>query len=499
MLKPQHWIPHSLYQKNIINSLRSLYDSYKDRINEYSELIDKLFYLNLDDAYKVLAPFYSHTGRPAKFQAEILRSLVAMTHLRIYSITKWVKKLRTDKILAIICGFDPDDIPGIGTFYDFLDRFWLANSEPSNVRVPHSKPKKPSKQQDKLPPRHPNVVRDIVRKITSGRNVSLGPQKVISILFSEIAVKPSIKMGLVKPNSVLTSDGAPLESPSNPYGKKLCDCFKNGIKHCNCKRHFSDPSANWGWDSYHKRYFFGYTLYTISTNNNHYDLPLHFILPQANRHDSVSAVVALSQLKAIYPDYNFSYFIADSAHDNIATYKLCRFYRLNPIIDLNPKNSSKEKIANLDSYGRPICPLGLPMVNWGYNKDRCRIKWRCPALTRKNFKKQIGECPIKDRCSSSSYGRVMYTYPEVNPRLFTNPPRGSNLWNELYTRNRSSVERCIKRILVDYELEKARVYSRKQWIWRIALVCINIHLDAWIDFARLNIVESLTSWAEEVA
>lgn len=132
------------------------------------------------------------------------------------------------------------------------------------------------------------------------------------------------------------------------------------------------------------------------------------------------------------------------------------------------------------------------MVNWGYNKDRCRIKWRCPIVTSKNVKEQIGECPIKDICSSSSYGRVVYTYPEVNPRLFTNPPRRSNVWYKLYTRNRSSIERCIKRILVDYELEKARVYSRKQWIWRIALVCINIHLDAWIDFAKLDIVGSLT-------
>lgn len=38
----------------------------------------------------------------------------------------------------------------------------------------------------------------------------------------------------------------------------------------------------------------------------------------------------------------------------------------------------------------------------------------------------------------------------------------SILWNKLYTKNRSSVERYIKRILVDYDLEKARVYSRKR-------------------------------------
>jgi len=73
--------------------------------------------------FPTLSPYYSNTGRPAKYQAEILRSLIAMTHLKIYSITKWVRKLRSDRILAIICGFDPDNVPGVGTFYDFLNRF----------------------------------------------------------------------------------------------------------------------------------------------------------------------------------------------------------------------------------------------------------------------------------------------------------------------------------------------------------------------------------------
>jgi len=88
MLKTQHWTQHSLYQKNLISSLKKFLPSYRDKIEEYSKLIDKLFYLNLDSAYHVLSPYYSNTGRPAKYQAEILRSLVAMTHLKIHSITK---------------------------------------------------------------------------------------------------------------------------------------------------------------------------------------------------------------------------------------------------------------------------------------------------------------------------------------------------------------------------------------------------------------------------
>jgi len=172
-----------------------------------------------------------------------------MTHLKIHSITKWARKLKNDKVLSIICGFDPDNIPGIGTFYDFLNRFWLSNNEPGKIMLPHKKPKKPSNQSEKLPPKHPNVVKNIVDRIINGREVSLGPQRVVSLLFSEVTVKPSIKMGLIEPNAKITSDGAPAESPSNPYSKKICDCSKKGIRRCGCKRRFSDPSAGWGWDS----------------------------------------------------------------------------------------------------------------------------------------------------------------------------------------------------------------------------------------------------------
>ena len=58
-------------------------------------------------------------------------------------------------------------------------------------------------------------------------------------------------MGLIKDaNQIsISGDGAPVESPANPYGKKICNCSRKGIKHCKCKRRFSDPSAEWGWDS----------------------------------------------------------------------------------------------------------------------------------------------------------------------------------------------------------------------------------------------------------
>ncbi len=58
---------------------------------------------------------------------------------------------------------------------------------------------------------------------------------------------------------------------------------------------------------------------------------------------------------------------------------------------------------------------------------------------------------------------------------------------------------AINQILVNYQLERARVRSRRQWYWRILFAGVNIHLDAWLDYIRLNTVGHLSSWAEEAA
>jgi hypothetical protein len=94
MLKTSDWSQHSLYQKNLLNSLKRLLPLYRDRVKEYSCLIDKLSYLNLDKAYQILSPYYSNTGRPAKYQAEVLRSPSKIIFLKLYCFLKFDKKAK---------------------------------------------------------------------------------------------------------------------------------------------------------------------------------------------------------------------------------------------------------------------------------------------------------------------------------------------------------------------------------------------------------------------
>ncbi|GAW31982.1 transposase, partial [Carboxydocella sp. JDF658] len=123
-------------------------------------------------------------------------------------------------------------------------------------------------------------------------------------------------------------------------------------------------------------------------------------------------------------------------------------------------------------------------VNWGFQQDRCRIKWRCP-----NYMK-LDQCPDHEKCSPSKYGRVIYTKPSWDLRLFTPTPRGSQEWKETYAR-RTSVERTFKRILVDYKIEQARARSKKRWFWQALLAAINQHLDAQISVIKPNILAEI--------
>ncbi|MBM7856130.1 hypothetical protein JOC37_002560 [Desulfohalotomaculum tongense] len=94
------------------------------------------------------------------------------------------------------------------------------------------------------------------------------------------------------------------------------------------------------------------------------------------------------------------------------------------------------------------------MVNWGFQNDCCRIKWRCPLVLGK-----VDFCSCKDKCSTSNYGRTVYTKPSWDLRIFTPVSRSSAVWKQ-EMKNRTSVERLNKNILVDYGLEKARAKGK---------------------------------------
>lgn len=101
-------------------------------------------------------------------------------------------------------------------------------------------------------------------------------------VFRFAALVPSLKDGLIPADGVtISGDGTCVHFHASPHGHKVCNCCENGIFHCSCNRHFSDPDAHWGWDSDEEIFYFGHPLYMLCSHNAHIgiDLPLHIRFP----------------------------------------------------------------------------------------------------------------------------------------------------------------------------------------------------------------------------
>jgi len=471
------WQSHADYQLFIATELSIIAKSNPLALLEYETSISKLYIMNLDPLRPIIAPLYSSTGRPSKNQPEIFRSLVLMNNLK-YSLDEWVVKLSMNRVLQTACGFFSGELPGIASYYDFIGRIVKLEEKP-RVKPKKRKPKK-KYGKNKMPNKRQGIVQKLVDRILKGRCFNNRPERLLQDIFAKVCVQPSIDLGLVPHSVSISGDGTCIKTGASPYGRKTCNCTDFL---CDCPRRFSDPNATWGWDSHNERYFYGYTGYFISTYNRteKLDLPLYLRIVDAKRHDSISAVVALAEFRDLYPNLAVDTFISDSASDNYATYQLLNEWNINAVIALNKTNEGNRQFAGcvVNEKGVPICPAGREMVHWGSNRnDRCRIKWRCPFA--------LGRCGIHKACldcSDSLYGRVVYTKPAWDLRLFSVIPRGSDLW-KLKMKERTAAERVNNRILHHYGLENSRIRGKKRISFFTTIAAFNIHLDA--QLARLK-------------
>ena len=459
------WRSHEQFQRRLEEKLLAFLPEHEKLIRFYAHILEKVYILNLD---------------------ELLPLVSEMTHLK-EGITLFVKRLRANLVLSAACGFEPDSVPGVGTFYDYLDRFWLVEEPSKGLRELRKKKSKKPKSGEKLPEEDTNRVTGLVNKVLEGCSFE-GPETLLQKILTVCAVKPSLDLGLCgegrKP--VFAGDGTPLETGASHLGKKVCSCKEQGVYYCSCPRLYTNPTANWGWDSYHERWFYGHTLYPITAAGSPNDLPLLLHLTQASRNDSTIFVAAYAQLRQLYPEFDFAGALLDSAHDAYDIYKLLNSHGIEPFIDLNNRRGRKKTLSDFEvnELGKPVCLVGLEMVHNGFDKKRQRIKWRCP------MHKEPDKCTRKQECSPSSYGRVVYTKLDDDFRLFTKTPRGSKAWKKAYAR-RTTVERTIKRILVDYDIESLRFRAEKRWFWSASLAAINIHLDAQVAVLKLLLFTQL--------
>ena len=445
--------------------------------------------LNLDSIIPVISPLYSHlSGAPVRNLNQIFRSLLLFsmtigTTPAKASLSRWVKHLKVNPVYRLLIGCPSiDDLPGLGSYYRFINRLWDSKSFLSRADLlpfdkDASRKSKPEIGGDgkAIEENQEKNTSDAAQAIIEGRLPAPNPECYLQRIFSLTALSLSVSFGLIHPtNLIVSGDGTCIHAHAAPNGHHDKNLPNSDL------RHFSDPDADWGYDSDLKQNYYGHTLYMLVCRNDALktELPVFFKFTSARRHDSLNFLFCYSDFLRNSDVLHPNRICLDSAHDNYPTYDLLSSMGIVPLIDLNlksPLNSDGlPEGFTYDSDGNIRCRLNARMHWSQYDALKRRDKYRCPFACGK-----VDSCPYRDKCQKkvTSYGRSIYVPKPDDIRFNPGIARNSDEWADIY-RQRTACERLNNRVLNDYMLSDMHVHTVRRYSFMTMMICIAIHLDA---------------------
>ncbi len=374
---------HAACQDTFVSGFLNLFPNPFAVPKQTWDIIVKFWYLGLSETDTIMQEFYSLLGKPTtRFPSCLLRSYLLSIVLNVDSITEWCRLLKITPLYAIPSGFPADDTPGAGTFYGFFNRLWQSDKDNYIHQIKHKKPKpeKGKKHGDKTPCDTESAAAKLLPLMQRIHLSDNNPFYLIFRLYKAQFLDISVRKGLVTPGHLsLAGDGTPLETARLERSKRTCACPKG--PDCGCKRKFSQPGCNWGWDSSRNKYFFGYHLYMFVAADSENGLPVFPMLERASRHDMLSFLHTFFSMKSYLPEFHIEKLLLDSAHDAYPLYEYCKTNRITPFIGLNPGHTGHFKYKDgftIGEDGIPVCKLGLRMHHDGVEKAKHREKYRYP-------------------------------------------------------------------------------------------------------------------------
>lgn len=423
-------------------------------VNKTDRIAKIVSKIDLSCVYDLCSHFYSSNpwGRIADYRPQdALRSLLVMYSAGFTSINKWVKELRETPRYAHLSGFEPGKTPSKAYFSWFIAMLFGNDTDINNV---------------------------------------FSQGLLLKKIFELVFVNKSIELGIIDPHDKVIFDGCKIKSfcKQKYVPDKDCRCSQNRIKPFKCSIS-TDAEATKGFDHNLDKYLLGYGLHFAATpmvDNPSKCLPLTFFVTGADVHDSK---VFSHLLMYLYHNMkvDFNHVILDSGYDTWYIYWWICLLGGKPIIAINPRNSLTPTKEN--AYGLPICPAGHYYHYWGIDKKNRRYKWRCPIKASKKLAKKL-KC--ENPCCNSGYGKTVYTHIEDDIRWFTQVPRGSQLWKDIFSR-RARIESVIGDVVLNNDLKAPSFRGTKNFFVRTALVCMLQHAKAIAE--TLDYIEYQTSAA----
>ena len=393
---------HTAYQTFVLENLRKYYPDPTVFAKSTWDIIERFWNLDLSYTDELLRGKYSVFGPKPRTPSCMQRSYLLSIDFKVHFLTDWAAQLKINPLYAILSGFQFGDTPGVGTFYDFLDRLWDSDSDnlsPHIHPIKKKKVKKPKQKGDKAEPIGKVTVEQLFQSMEySSFSIDEQPYTSLFKIYDHEFLSISISKGLIDiSNLSIAGDGMPVTTSARERKHRICKCSKSGITSCHCDCYFSQPDCDIGYDSSRECFYHGYHLYILVAANSESDLPLFPLFNPASKHDSHGFLEAFT----------------------------------------------------IGKDGVPICKAGRKMNHGGSEPSKTRLKFRCSLASRKYG------CSCSTPYSDSKYGRTVHLAMKDNPRLINFPPRDSEEWKLEYNA-RTSAEHSNKREKIDFQLESGR-------------------------------------------
>ena len=208
---------HSHYQDFFISNFLKYYPDPFSISRQTWKVIIQFWHMDLSETPNILMDSYSKFGPLPRDPASMLRSYLLSIKLKITSVTDWVSKLKECPLYAIISGFSPDDVPGIGTFYDFFWHMWNSDQKHLSTQLRHKKKKTPKGK--KHGEKTPNIKDTAAFRFLEFYkkhplpDSSGSPLSLIFRLYKQQFLEVSVSKGLIDPlNLALAGDGTPVRT-----------------------------------------------------------------------------------------------------------------------------------------------------------------------------------------------------------------------------------------------------------------------------------------------
>ena len=311
----------------------------------------------------------------------------------------------------------------------------------------------------------------------------------------------------------LAQDGKAVPSHGNPVSDETKANEPDGRR---------DTDADWGvkkysgvredgthWEKVTR--WFGYKLHLLVDTT--YELPVGFSITKASKSDTKHLLPLVDETQQRHPQLveQTETAAADRAYDSAENNrKLYDKYGIKPIIDSRVglwKDGEKTrplnpKVADYFVYDEKgnvycVCPQTGEQRTFafaGFEKDRCALKYRCPAAAFGLECKGRREC--ESRAHVGQFGRTIRVPLDIDRRIFTPIARHSRNWKHIYN-GRTAVERVNSRvdILLGFERHYIRGQAKMEMRMTLGLV---VMLSMALGRIRLNQSELMRSFVRPV-